>query len=218
MNQLDPLAGKILGRLVGQPDAAEIVLGGYFVLSQYVPYRRTHDIDAWWKTLPVRATEQLLRDAVVSVASEENLFMSERRFGDTLSLELSRDKMKCFSVQIAIRSVLLEPPIESDWPPILMETLSDNIGSKMNALVERGAPRDFVDIRQVIQAGLSSPSTCWELWRRKNPDASISEGTRKVLFHLQAIEARRPLDSIPDSAARAEADQTRAFFREEFLR
>jgi len=35
----------------------------------------------------------------------------------------------------------------------------------MVALVERGAPRDFLDIYTVCQAGLVTLEECWELWR-----------------------------------------------------
>lgn len=51
-------------------------------------------------------------------------------------------------------------------PPILIETVRDNVASKMNALVDRGAPRDFLDIRAVIVKGLVSVEECWALWQR----------------------------------------------------
>ncbi len=64
----------------------------------------------------------------------------ETRLGDTASDELLRDKNRVFSFKIAIRSVGLEPPVTCPWPPIPIQTLADNIGAKINALVDRGAP------------------------------------------------------------------------------
>ncbi len=45
---------------------------------------------------------------------------------------------------------MLEDSIESAWAPIKIKTLRDNVGAKMNALVGRGAPRDFIDIAAAI--------------------------------------------------------------------
>src|SRR4051812_21629165 len=151
---IDPRAEKVLSYLAGKPGAGEIVLGGYFALQHYADYRRTQDIDAWWKTRAVPASEEVIREAMLHLAGEQGCSLRERKFGDTVSFELAREGRKEFSFQIAVRSVGLEEPVESAWPPVLIETLADNIASKMNALVGRGAPRDFTDIRHVVTEGL----------------------------------------------------------------
>src|ERR1051326_7293894 len=97
---IDPLAGKVLELLAGKPEAAEIVLGGYFALQHYAAYRRTHDIDAWWKTRAHAATEQVIRTAMQQVATAEGLELRERRFGETVSWELIRQGQRQFSFQI----------------------------------------------------------------------------------------------------------------------
>lgn len=214
----DPLAVKVLNRLAGRPEGAEIVLGGYFALQHYTNYRITHDIDAWWLTKPSAATEHALREVMDLVAQETGHELRERQFGETISFELSREGKKRFSFQIAVRSVELESPMLSAWPPILLETLRDNIGAKMNALVERGAPRDFVDIMHVVSSRLIPADECWELWERKNPGQSNEGARNKVLFHLESLEMRRPLDSIRDQLERTRAKETRDWFRREFLR
>jgi hypothetical protein len=71
-------------------------------------------------------------------------------FSADTSFELADTERKVFSFQIALRSLELEPPEPSQWQPILIESLADNVGSKMNALVQRGAARDFLDIREVV--------------------------------------------------------------------
>jgi hypothetical protein len=215
-NQLDPLAQRILTQLAGKPEAGEIVLGGYFALQHYLDYRRTHDIDGWWRTRANPATEQLIRDAMSRVARDEGSELRERRFGETVSFELVREGRRYFSFQIAVRSVTLEPPRPSAWPPVLIETINDNIGSKMNALVDRGSPRDFMDIKQVVDARLATIEQCWSLWLAKNAGARIEEGKQKVLFHLAALDARRPLDTIEGPDQRRSARATREWYRIHF--
>ncbi len=217
-DEIDPIALAVLRRLEGNSHAAEIVLGGYFALQQYAGYRRTHDIDAWWRHRALPETEAAIRGAMQSVADDEGLALTERRFGETVSFELHDSRTKRFSFQIAVRSVQLEPPRPSAWRPLLIETLADNIGSKMNALVDRGSPRDFTDVHHVVGAGLFTIAQCWELWRRKNPGEDVDVARQKVMLHLTWLEARRPLESIADSAERERAGATRAWFRDEFLK
>ena len=76
----------------------------------------------------------------------------------------------------------------SPWSPILLETLHDNIGAKMNALVERGAARDFLDIAHLAAAKLTTPAECWNLWSRKNPGGSVDHAKSRVAFHLMTME------------------------------
>ncbi|NOT02404.1 MAG: nucleotidyl transferase AbiEii/AbiGii toxin family protein [Phycisphaerales bacterium] len=215
---IDPLAQRILDRLSKHAEAGQIVLGGYFAMQHYLEYRNTHDIDAWWRTRADAATEAVIREAMTGVAAEEGLEFRERRFGETLSFELRRAGRRCFSFQIAVRSVELEPPTASAWPPIQIETLQDNLGAKMNALVDRGAPRDFTDVMHVVKAGLADTARCWELWSRKNPGQPVSAARDKVLHHLAELASRRPVDSIADPSERQRARDTREWYRLEFLR
>ena len=213
---LDPRAERILSLLVAKPEAAEIVLGGYFALQHYADYRHTHDIDAWWKSRANPATEQAIREAMHRLADDEGGALQERRFGETVSFELVRGGKRVFSFQIAVRSLGLEEPVASAWPPVLIETLADNLASKMNALVDRGAPRDFTDIKHVVDEGLVTVPGIWDLWHRKNPDEPLDAAKQKVLLHLAALEGRRPLGSIRDEAERERAEATRAWCKREF--
>lgn len=215
--QLDPLAAMVLDRLAGKPEASEIILGGYFALKHYLDYRATHDIDAWWRIRASRAAEAAIEEVMSRMAVENGLGFEKRSFGDTSSFELVQERKRVFSFQIAVRSVELEPPIVSPWPPILIETLSDNIGAKMNALVDRGAPRDFADIKQVVEANLLTVARCWELWQAKNPEAQTDSAQANVRLHLAALEARRPLSIIADQDERARARATREWFASGFL-
>lgn len=216
--KVDPLADRILNELAQQPGSDQVVLGGYFALRQHVNYRNTHDIDAWWKSRADVHAEAGIRAAMQKVAAENGLTVTERRFGETISLEFNRGNDRIFSFQIAVRSVQLEPPLASDWPPILIETLNDNVASKMNALVDRGSPRDFTDIYQVVNTGLLSASQCWSLWERKNQAGTTEAAKQKVLLHLTALEQRRPLDGIADEEERRQASTVRNWFHMELCR
>lgn len=217
----DPLAAELLTGLSGFPCAQWLVLGGYFALKHYCDYRPTHDIDAWWdaaagerEKAQVRA---VLQQVLTGLGARRSLELNLRRFGDTESWELSRAGKKVFSFQVSARTIQLAPYQTSAWPPLRIESLADAVASKMNALVQRGAPRDLLDVRQVVVAGLVSAADCWALWVRKNPDLDAAAARAEVARHLQELERRRPLDAIPDPAERARAALTRAWFRADFL-
>lgn len=98
-----------------------------------------------------------------------------------------------------------------------MESLADNVGSKMNALVQRGAPRDFMDIREVIVRGIASVAQCWQWWAGKNPGVDLSLARAQALRHLEGIKQRRLLDSIQAPEERAAASSAREWIRRTLL-
>jgi hypothetical protein len=107
------------------------------------------------------------------------------------------------------------------WADVLLDSFPDLVASKMVALVERGAPRDFRDIHSVCQAGLTAPSQCWQCWKDRqrlaNSDVDASRARLAVETHLSRIEKHRPLALISDPGQRAEADSVRTWFKTEFL-
>ena len=126
-----------------------------------------------------------------------------------------------FSFQIANRSVKLEPSKPAPWTDVLLDSFSDLVASKMVALVERGAPRDFRDIYALCRADLITPAECWDLWHQRQQSAgSDTESSRARLAvetHLARIASHRPLEQLADPQQRTEAEQVRSWFREEFL-
>ncbi|PSB29608.1 nucleotidyl transferase AbiEii/AbiGii toxin family protein [Chlorogloea sp. CCALA 695] len=217
---LDPLAAEILGGLRGQSDAKTLILGGYFALKHYLNYRQTKDIDAWWSQSSTPAERQaainLLTKVLTQVAGQNSLELDERRSATTLSLELKRDGATIFSVQIADRDRELEPPIPSPYPPVQIETLRDNIGAKMNALVNRGAPRDFVDIYAIAQSGMATVPELWDCWQQKNPQLDLHSAKAQVLRFLNGIEQRRPIEQMP-ATERTRLTSVRGWFRQQLL-
>jgi hypothetical protein len=86
----------------------------------------------------------------------------------------------------------------------------------MNALVNRGAPCDLLDIKHVADEGLLSVADSWALWAKKNPGQTIESARQKVLLTLEILEARRLLDAISDSGERARAKEVRDWYRQTF--
>jgi hypothetical protein len=198
----------------------KISLGGALGLLHYLDYRPTHDVDAWWVS-PVTAQEQDRVSGVVEAALRSFGQVRRRTWGDVVSIELVRGGKVAFSFQIARRSAQLEPSTLAPWGEVLLDSFPDLVASKMVALVERGAPRDFRDVYALCQAGLATPKECWELWRRRqllaDSDTDKDRARLAVETHLARIAQHRPLREIADATKRAEAEQVRRWFAGEFL-
>jgi hypothetical protein len=189
-------------------------------LLHYLDYRPTHDMDARWVS---SATEKDRRRVVEVVETALRPFGQVRRraWGDAVSLELVRKGSVAFSFQIAHRSVQLEPHRPSPWTDVWLDSFPDLVASKMVALVERGAPRDFRDIYALCQVGLTAPQQCWHMWRRRQQlagsDTDAVRAWLAVETHLERIVQHRPLARISVPADRAAAEELRSWFTTEFL-
>ena len=197
----------------------KISLGGAFGLLHYLDYRSTHHVDAWWA--PTATAEDRRRVInVLEAALEPFGQVKIRAWGDVVSVELMQEGKTVFSFQIARRSAQLEPSSLAEWTGVLMDSFPDLLASKMVALVERGAPRDFRDIYALCQAGLTTPQQCWDLWRRRQrlagSDTDSDRARLAIETHMARIVQHRPLAQIEDPEKRVEAQQLRAWFAEEF--
>lgn len=184
---LNPHARELLEALAGHPGAAEIVLGGGVALSHYLEYRPTVDLDAWWRDAASAETRRLAEDAMKALATRHGLEFRLRKWGETESYELLNQGRKIFSFQISTRTRYIDEPLPASWAPVQIESLRDNAASKMTALVERGAPRDLLDVYELCNRGMLTVGECWNLWAEKNPGADPHEGRDKVLFHVKRV-------------------------------
>lgn len=209
---LHPLSRELLESLAGHPEAAEIVIGGGVALGHYLEYRDTVDLDAWWRKDPRTDALALLEDAMRAIASRHGLEYRRRSWGETESLELLFGGVKQFSFQISRRTLALDDALPSRWPPVCIETLRDNVASKMTALVQRGAPRDFLDIYHLCVRDVATMDVCWRAFTAKNPGVTIDEAKRKILARLAMIETTRPLETISPAEARERAARVREWF------
>jgi hypothetical protein len=154
-------AAQCLDALAVSPLSEKISLGGGFGLMHYFEYRATWDIDAWWE--PETTHEE--REQIIQLLSHAlNPYgkVSTRTWGEVVSIELQTDNAKVFSFQIAHRSARLKPAQQSPWQGVKVDSLDDLIASKMTALVERGAPRDFLDIYTLCQNSIVTAVQCWQ--------------------------------------------------------
>ena len=214
---LEPLAKDVLEGLRGMEGARFIVLGGGVALQHYVEFRRTVDIDAWWAGEVRTETRDLLTRVMEDVGRARGLQLVKRSWGETESYELLKGQEKVFSFQIALRSVQLEAAKHSAWQPVQVESFRDNLGSKMSALVGRGAPRDFLDVREVCRRGLAREDECWQVWQDKNPDRNVREARVNVLRHVELLESRRPLAALSENEREA-AQTLRDWVRQSLCR
>ena len=216
---LSEYARICLRALVDAGLGEKISLGGALGLLHYLDYRPTHDVDAWW----VDITDQDRQEVVGTIEAALQPFgaVQTRTWGDVVSIELQDDTGKAFSFQIARRSAQLEPSRFMPEFEVLLDSFSDLVASKMVALVERGAPRDFRDIHAICQAGLITPKECWRLWRERQQlagsDADHQRARLAVETHLERIARHRPVDDIADLENRREAESLRTWFRSVFL-
>jgi len=209
---LHPLSRELLQSLAGHAEAAEIVLGGGVALSHYLEYRDTVDLDAWWRSEPRPDVVAFVEAAMKALAARHGLAYRRRSWGETESLELLRDGLKQYSFQISRRTLFLDDVLPSPWQPVSIETLRDNVASKMTALVQRGAPRDFLDVYQLCARGMMSVATCWQAFADRNPEVALEEAKRKILARLAMIETVRPLETIQSTEDREQAARVRDWY------
>lgn len=210
---LDAIAASGLGE--------RLSLGGAFGLAHYFEYRSTYDVDAWWRE-PVTAEERQKIVRILEDALRRFGPVRTRAWGDVTSVELSDGKKTIFSFQIARRSAELQPPLTDVWPGnIGLDSFDDLLASKMTALVERGAPRDFRDIYVLCQNGYCDLAQCWAVWKTRqqlaNMDADRERATVAICTHLARFAQARPLAAIVNADERTAAEKLRTWFNTEFV-
>jgi hypothetical protein len=219
-SHLSPYARACLDALVEANLAELISLGGALGLFHYLDYRPTHDVDAWWSEPLTEGQKQEVTQTLETTLAAFGS-VNTRSWGDVVSVELSQGGKKVFSFQIAARSTRLEQPISAGWIEVPLDSLSDLVASKMVALVERGAPRDFLDIFSLCQAGMLTIDECWLLWRRRQTqagsDVDLGRARLAIETHLERITLHRPLEQIADLGQRQQASQLRNWYLNDFL-
>ncbi len=119
------------------------------------------------------------------------------------------------------RDVRLRDLVRLEDEGIALDSLPNLIAAKMNALVERHAPRDFLDIFTLCRQNIAEPAECWSLWRerqtRSGGEPDCGRARLAIETHLERIALHRPLETIPNSEQRAQAETLRRCFREVFL-
>ncbi len=219
-SNLSPYARVCLDALVKAGLAKYISLGGALGLFHYLDYRSTHDVDAWWsESLTDQQRQAVVRSLEIALSGFGRV--RARAWGEVVSVELFQNDRVVFSFQIAARSARLQESVSADWIDVPLDSLPDLVASKMTALVERGAPRDFLDIYSLCAAGLLTAGECWSLWRRRQElsgsDADSSRARLAIETHLERIMLHRPLEKVADDEEREHSRQVRDWFSSVFL-
>ncbi len=214
-NFLPPYAEECLMALANLGLGRHISIGGAFGLSHYHEYRQTHDVDAWWRDSAASVDQVAVTQALQNTLSQYGA-VRIRTWGEVVSVELLRDKRVIFSFQIARRSARLLPEAENVWPGELsVDSLEDIVASKMTALINRGAPRDFLDIYELCKSDVLSKEECWRLWQDRSIAAGESPDSKKATLAIQSslarIEVARPVMQGGDKA------RLRTWYNEVFL-
>lgn len=141
---------------------------------------------------------------------------------DVVSVSLYRESKVGFSFKIASRDARLDAPVAAPWPEGLrLDSLRDVVASKMKALVERGAPRDFRDIHALCDANMVPAGSCWGSWkarmRKSGVQPDVARARLALETHLARLGLQRPLHKIDPGPARENAARLRTWFRTEFL-
>jgi hypothetical protein len=210
-----------LEALVDAGLASTISLGGAFGLFHYYDYRPTHDVDAWWNEDVTEAKKQEVVQVLQSTLEGFGI-VRVRSWGDLTSIELSQEEKTVFGFQIAFRSQRLEDLNVAGLINVTLDSFEDLVSTKMNALVQRGAPRDFLDIFTICQADLVTIKECWMLWHKRQEmignQHDDSKARLAIETHLKRIALQRPLEQIEDPAQRENAYEVREWFVTSFLK
>ncbi len=217
---MSKIAQQCLAALTIAALGEAVSLGGALGLSYYCDYRTTHDVDAWWEANATEAQQREVIGTITQVLAALGPTRA-RQWGDVTSVELLDGNKAIFSFQIARRSARIDVGTRAPETGVLLDSLEDLVASKMVALVERGAPRDFRDIHKVCSVGLVTPWACWQLWRKRQllagADVDRARASLAIETHLSRIAQYRPLALIVDSTQRKEAEGLRNWFGEVFL-
>jgi hypothetical protein len=216
---LDPRTERLLEWMGGQPWAHLIVLGGGVALKHYVDYRPTKDCDAWWDSAASAEQRQRVLEETAAALLRLNPGCGQRRddWGDVNSISVVEKGKVVFSFQIARRTSQLAPYLPSSWGSVQIESLEDNVASKLCAFVDRGVGRDFSDVYQIHHRLGWSAAQLWGLWRRKNPRREVSDAKAKARVKFEVLLRSRPLESIQPESRRRELAEARRWFQEEML-
>lgn len=97
------------------------------------------------------------------------------------------------------------------------DVVTDIVAAAMVALIERGAPRDFVHLFDLIRCEQTTRNDCWAIWQQQQKGGMTLEDARKtVIYNIEAVARCVSLDGASE-AERDHAAARRCFFRSEWF-
>ena len=104
---------------------------------------------------------------------------------------------------------------------VSLDGLSDLVANKMVALVERGAPQDFLDIYTLCYEGLTTASRCWQLWKVRQKSTGRTATTMwakmAVLNHAAQLGQTCSSEKMADPIEPDVISHIQMWFQTDFL-
>lgn len=145
---IDPFQADVARIALAAAKHGFALAGGSALVAHGVVERPTEDVDLFTpEPGGPGAVAYVVRDALVQAGYEVDITrLPEAHRGEFARLEVSRGA-ETMHIDLA-RDWRQWPPVQLDIGPVLH--LDDAIGSKVNAMVARRAPRDFIDIAAAL--------------------------------------------------------------------
>jgi predicted nucleotidyltransferase component of viral defense system len=140
---------RVLDRVAATPLAREVVFGGGAALAAlHLHHRRSEDVDFFATRMIETAELQPLVRALKTAATQPSLEV----VGPRTSLVLSRGAHRMGRIDFAFYPF---EPIDrrSEWRGLRVESLLDMTVNKLQAVLTRNQPRDFVDLYFLLREG-----------------------------------------------------------------
>jgi len=104
---------------------------------------------------------------------------------------------------------------------VSLDGFSNLVANKMVALVERGAPQDFLDIYTLCYEGLTTASRCWQLWKVRQESTGHTVKTMwakmAVLNHVAQLAQTYPSEKMVDPIEPSAISHIQLWFQTDFL-
>lgn len=204
----------------------ELCIVGGVALNHYIPYRTTDDLDtSWINGKPNLNTLRKLEIIGNKLSKEYNLIMKKEDNNTVNSFNFfNKQDEKVFSIDCSIRSKFVEKklikPLNPSIQGIQVESLYDNITSKVTALIERGIPRDITDTIEIIKKTnisfevIMTNLTNYYKWSDKEKSQKLD----KIEKNVNAIFTRRPINKFknPKKALNTRKKIYKILFKKEY--
>jgi predicted nucleotidyltransferase component of viral defense system len=213
----------VLNEIALSPITDLCIVGGV-ALNHYVSYRKTRDIDTTWiNGEPSQDTLTKLDKISQKLAKEFKLNYKRNTSSYVESFNFYKEDQKVFNIDCSIRNTYkhgknLKSP-EKTQNGIAVESLHDNILSKISALIDRGVPRDITDTLEIVRkTGISFDEIMKNAadfygWNGKLK----AEKLETIEHNIIGIFKRRPLKKVknPKKLAKNRVEIVRILLKKE---
>lgn len=183
-NTINAKTLSLLKRVQNLPDLAETRLVGGTALALQLGHRISVDLDIFGKW--DYSLDLLGKFSAIGSTNKE----SGTPDGKMAFFYIDDIKVDCVAYDMY---EWLEPPIEEDG--IRLAGIKDIGAMKVNAIVNRGTRKDFVDMARLLQDNSLDEILLW--YRAKYPDANLALALRSLSYFVDAETMPMPRMLVP---------------------